>query len=150
MALFAAKRLSKLATKLRTIDNVLSNDDFSHSLNSRQKRFIDFLFVPSLIEATRKMRYASLDGNLIDKNCNLKNLTAPPPYYFNPARPSLREGRFMGIIHDMIRQNYKKQEIARRNYLWACYHNKTRPATQPSTPNPPPTQTETPTIDSPD
>jgi len=108
MALFAAKRLNKLATKLRTIDNILPNDDFSQSLNSRQKRFIDFLFVPSFEQATRKMCNASLDGDLFDKNCNLKNLTAPPPYYINPARPSLREGRFIGIIHDMIRQNYKK------------------------------------------
>jgi len=136
--------------KLRTIDNVLPNDDFSHTLNSRQKRFIDLFFVPAFEQATRKMRNASLDGNLFDKNCNLKNLTAPPPYYFNPARPSLREGRFIGIIHDMIRQNHKKQEIARHNYLWSCYLNKTKSANQQSTVAPTQTQTEPPTIDSPD
>ena len=83
MALFAAKRLNKLSTKLRTIDNVLPNDDFSTSLNSRQKRFVDFLFAPAIIDATRKHRNASLEGDLFDKNCNLKNLTAPPPYYLS-------------------------------------------------------------------
>jgi len=131
MALFAAKRLNKLATKLRTIDNVLPNDDLSQTLNNRQKRFIDALFVPEIQRATRKMRNSSLDGDLFDKNCNLKNLTAPPPYYFNPARPNLRQGRYIFLIHDMIRQHYKQQEVAQRNYLWACYLNKTKSATPP-------------------
>jgi len=124
MALFAAKRLNKLANKLRTIDNILPNDDFSQSLNSRQKRFIDLLFVPNFTTETRKIHNDSLEGNLFDKNCNLKNLTVPPPYFFNPARPNFRQGRILGIIHDMIRQDYKKQEIARRNYLWAVTSTK--------------------------
>jgi len=102
MALFATKRLNKLVSKLRTIDNVLPNDDFSQTLNSRQKRFLDLLFFPDIETATRKMCNASLEGDLFDKDCNLKNLTAPPPYYFNPARP-LRQGRLIGLIHDMIR-----------------------------------------------
>jgi len=59
MALFVAKRLNKLTTKLSTIDNVLPSDDFSQSLNSRQKRFIDLLFVPEFTLATRRMRNAS-------------------------------------------------------------------------------------------
>jgi len=78
------------------------------------------------------MYNASLEGDLFDKNCNLKNLTAPPPYYFNPAKPNFRQGRILGIIHDMIRKDYKKQEVAQRNYLWACYLNKTKTATQPN------------------
>ncbi len=49
----------------------------------------------------------------------------------------------------MIRQDHKKQEIARRKYLWACYLNKTASANQPSTTTPTPT-TKTPEIDSPD
>jgi hypothetical protein len=149
MALFAAKRLNKLSTKLRTIDNVLPNDDFSNTLNTRQKRFVDFLFAPAIIDATRKHRNASLEGDLFDKNCNLKNLTAPPPYYFNPAQPALRQGRFLGLIHHMIRKQHELQEIARRKYLWACYLNKTASANQPSTTAPTPT-TETPEINSPD
>jgi len=48
MAFFASKRLNKLATKIRTIDNVLLNDDLSRDINSRQKRFIDSLFAPAL------------------------------------------------------------------------------------------------------
>ncbi len=67
MALFAAKRLNKLSTKLRTIDNVLPNDDFSNTLNTRQKRFVDFLFAPAIIDATRKHCNASLQGDLFDK-----------------------------------------------------------------------------------
>jgi hypothetical protein len=149
MALFAAKRLNKLSTKLRTIDNVLPNDDFSSTLNSRQKRFVDFLFAPAIIDATRKHRNASLEGDLFDKNCNLKNLTAPPPYYFNPAQQPLRQGRFLGLIHHMIRKDHEKQEIARRKYLWACYLNKTASANQPSTTTPTPA-TKTPEIESPD
>jgi len=49
----------------------------------------------------------------------------------------------------MIRQEYKKQEIGRRNYLWACYQNKTKNATLLSVPLPPQI-TELPTIYSPD
>jgi len=77
MALFAAKRLNKLASKLRTIDNVLPNDNFSQTLNNRQKRFLDILFLPDIETQTRKMRNASLEGDLFDKDCNLKNSTSP-------------------------------------------------------------------------
>ena len=49
----------------------------------------------------------------------------------------------------MIRQDYKRQEIERRNYLWACYLNKTKNATIASVPLPPQI-TELPSIDSPD
>jgi len=146
MALFAAKRLNKLASKLQTIDNVLPNDDFSHTLNNRQKRFLDVLFLPDIRTQTQKLRNASLEGDLFDSDCNLKNLTRPPPYFFGPAKP--RQGKLFGLIHDMIRQDHKKQEIARRNYLWACYLNKTKQdiASVPL----PPQITELPSIDSPD
>ena len=148
MALFAAKRLNKLASKLRTIDNVLPNDDFSHTLNSRQKRFLDVLFLPSIEAKTHRLRNESLEGDLFDSDCNLKNLTRPPPLYFTPAKP--RQGRLFGIIHDMIRQDHKKQELVRRNYLWACYLNKTKDNNPNPIPAPPSHTTELPTIDSPD
>ena len=126
---------------------LLPNDDFSQTLNSRQKRFLDVLFLPAITQKTRRLRNESLEGDLFDSNCNLKNLTKPPPYYFTPAKP--RGARLFGLIHDMIRQDHKKQEIARRNYLWACYLNKNKNTTIASVPLPPQTA-ELPSIYSPD
>jgi len=96
------------------------------------------------------MRNSSLEGDLFNKDCNLKNLTVPPLYFFNRAKPGIRQGRILGIIHDMIRQEYKKQEVARRNFLMACYLNKINNSMQTTTPKPSQTQTEITTTDSPD
>ncbi len=137
MALCAAKRLNKLATKLRTIDNVLPNNNLSQSLNSRQKRFIEFLFVLEITYSTRRFRNASLYGDLFDKDCNLKNKTAPHPYYFEPAKSAIR----LDLIHYMIRQDYQKQEIARCNFLMTCYLNKFKKTQLKQQTHPPPTTT---------
>jgi len=64
MAYFATKRLDKLTKKLRTIDNVLPDDDFSGQFNKRQKWFIDLLFAPAIVEQIKCAKNASLDGNM--------------------------------------------------------------------------------------
>jgi hypothetical protein len=144
MAFFATKRLNKLADKLRTIDNVLPNDDLSRDLNARQKRFIDILWAPYYRNKSWKLRNDSLEGDIFDKNCNLKpNMTAPLEMYTRPT-PPFRKGRLFGLIYEMQNQATKNAEIVRRAFLLNCYLNKQQQM-HANTTTPPPTAHDDPT-----
>ena len=72
LATFAFKRLHKLTEKLRFIDLVLPDDDLTQPLNSRQKRFLDFLFMPQIRSSIWRLANISINGDLYDSNCDPK------------------------------------------------------------------------------
>ena len=131
LATFAYKRLDKLIDRLRFIDVVLPSDDLTQPLNDRQKRFLDLLLVPILrLDGTlAKWEKQSVDGDLFDNDCNVKNTSTP----LNPLYPpSFRTKRSLAFWQ----QNLANKERKRREELLKCHLRKQQTTTTTAMPYP--------------
>ena len=131
LATFAYKRLDKLIDKLRFIDVVLPSDELTLPLSDRHKRFLDVILVPILrLDGTlAKWEKESVDGDLFDKDCNVKNTSTP----LNPLYPpSFRTKRNLAFWQ----QNLANKERKRREELLKCHLLKQQTTTTTPMPYP--------------
>ena len=131
LATFAYKRLDKLIDKLRFIDIVLPSDDLTQPLNDRHKRFLDVLLLPILrLDGTLdQWEKDSVDGDLFDADCNVKNATTPLQSLY-PF--STRNKRNLAIFQGDLRL----RETKRREELLKCHLRKQQTTTTTQAPYP--------------
>ena len=124
LATFAYKRLDKLIDKLRFIDIVLPSDDLTQPLNDRHKRFLDVLLLPILrLDGTLdQWEKDSVNGDLFDANCDVKNATTPLQKLY-PFSTSTK--RNLALYHGHLR----RLEAKRREELLKCHLRKQQTTT---------------------
>ena len=153
LATFAFKRLHKLTEKLRFIDIVLPEDDFTQPLNPRQKRFLSWLDMPGIRRRLWCRANNSINGDEYDSNCDRKqhpdttSCTQLYHNYDNTLNPHLiklypiffrHDRRKRQLLEGLATQNIIDLEPRRRQALLNCHllklHQTTTPLPYPDYP----------------
>ena len=153
LATFAYKRLHKLTEKLRFVDIVLPEDDFTQPPNPRQKRFLSWLAMPAIRRRLWRQANISINGDEYDINCdpkrhpNTTNWSQLYHYYDNNINPTLLElypiyfrhtRQKRQILEGLLTQQTITLEPRRRQALINCHllklHRTTTPLPYPDYP----------------